>query len=217
MQPYKALVFDWDGTLFDSTAEIVSALQHAFVACERPMPPREACRHVIGLSMPQAMRYLLPEMSEADYPLLMEHYRRYYLGRDHEIVLFDGVFDALQRYREQGYLLAVATGKSRAGLDRALDSSGLRPLFHVTRCADETFSKPHPEMMLQILNVLGLNAGEALMIGDTSHDMQLARNAGTAAAGVSYGAHEREELEAYAPVVIVDSFVEFDRWMSKGA
>lgn len=213
MPTYKALIFDWDGTLFDSTADIVNALQQAFADMSLPVPQREACRHVIGLSLPHAMRFLYPALPEAEYPQLVEHYRRHYLKRDQEIALFDGVVEALQRYREQGYFLAVATGKSRAGLDRALAVSGLGPLFDITRCADETFSKPHPEMLLQILDVLGLNASEALMVGDTSHDMQLARNAGTAAAAVTYGAHPRGELEVFAPVFIADTFREFDQWL----
>lgn len=214
MQVYKALIFDWDGTLFDSTADIVNALQQAFADMSLPVPAREACRHVIGLSLPHAMRFLYPALPEEHYPQLVDHYRRHYLKRDQEITLFEGVAEALQRYRQRGYFLAVATGKSRAGLDRALAVSGLGPLFDITRCADETFSKPHPAMLLQILDVLGLNAGEALMIGDTSHDMQLARNAGTAAAAVTYGAHPRGELEAFAPAFIADTFKELDQWLN---
>lgn len=214
MSPYKALIFDWDGTLFDSTAIIVSSLQSAFAHLQLPVPERGACRHVIGLSLPHAMQHLCPSLPEDAYPELVASYRQHYLGRDHEIVLFDGVVDGLRRYREQGWFLAVATGKSRAGLDRALQVSGLGPLFDVTRCADETFSKPHPEMLLQILDVLGLNAGEALMVGDTTHDMQLARNAGTAAVGVTYGAHERASLAAHEPLFLADSFMEFDQWLS---
>lgn len=214
MSPYKALIFDWDGTLFDSTAIIVSSLQSAFAQLQLPVPERAACRHVIGLSLPQAMQHLCPSLPEDAYPELVAAYRRHYLGRDHEIVLFDGVVEGLQRYREQGWFLAVATGKSRVGLDRALQVSGLGPLFDVTRCADETFSKPHPEMLLQILDVLGLNAGEALMVGDTTHDLQLARNAGTAAVAVTYGAHERASLAAHEPLFLADSFMEFDQWLS---
>lgn len=214
MNSFKALVFDWDGTLFDSTASIVAALQHAFQEMGLAIPPREACLHVIGLGLTDAMRYLNPDLDVADYPRLIEYYRRYYLGRDHEIVLFDGVVEALQRYREAGYFLAVATGKSRNGLDRALDVSGLRALFDITRCADETFSKPHPEMLLQIMDVLGVNAAEVLMVGDTSHDMELARNAGVAAAAVSYGAHPRTVLESFSPLLVADSFKEFDSWLS---
>lgn len=214
MSSFKALVFDWDGTLFDSTASIVAALQNAFQEMGLAIPPREACLHVIGLGLTDAMRYLNPDLAVADYPRLIEYYRRYYLGRDHEIVLFDGVVEALQRYREAGYFLAVATGKSRNGLDRALDVSGLRALFDITRCADETFSKPHPEMLLQIMDVLGVNAAEVLMVGDTSHDMELARNAGVAAAAVSYGAHPRSVLESFSPLLVADSFKEFDSWLS---
>lgn len=213
MQPFKALIFDWDGTLFDSTALIVQSLQSSFADLDLPVPTRDACRHVIGLSLPSAMHYLYPQLPEQRYPELVQAYRRHYLGRDHEVVFFDGVVEALERYARQGVFLAVATGKSRAGLDRALDSTGLRRIFDVTRCADETFSKPHPEMVLQILDVLGLNAADALMIGDTSHDMELARNAGTAAVAVSYGAHERATLQAWNPLFIADSFVEFDQWL----
>lgn len=213
MSSFKALVFDWDGTLFDSTASIVNALQQAFSDMQLPVPSREACCYVIGLGLTDAMRYLSPGLSEADYPRLVDYYRRYYLGRDHEIVLFDGVVEALQRYRQAGYFLAVATGKSRKGLDRALDVTGLRSLFDITRCADETFSKPHPEMLLQIMNYCDVAPDEVLMVGDTSHDMELARNAGTAAVAVTYGAHSGETLMAYAPLALVNSFVEFDQWL----
>lgn len=213
MSSFKALVFDWDGTLFDSTSSIVSALQQAFKDMQLPIPSREACCYVIGLGLTDAMRYLNPALPEADYPRLVDYYRRYYLGRDHEIVLFEGVVEALQRYRDEGYFLAVATGKSRKGLDRALDVTGLRPVFDITRCADETFSKPHPEMLLQIMHFCDVSPDEVLMVGDTSHDMELARNARTRAVAVTYGAHSRETLSTYEPLALVNSFKEFDQWL----
>lgn len=213
MSSFKALVFDWDGTLFDSTASIVGALQHAFSEMKLPIPSREACCYVIGLGLTDAMRYLNPALPEADYPRLVDYYRRYYLGRDHEIVLFDGVVESLQRYRQAGYFLAVATGKSRKGLDRALDVTGLRSVFDITRCADETFSKPHPEMLLQIMQFCDVAPDDVLMVGDTSHDMELARNAGARAVAVTYGAHSSETLVTYKPLALVNSFREFDQWL----
>ena len=210
---FPLLIFDWDGTLFDSTATIVDALQRAFADLGLAVPERVACRHVIGLGLVDALRYLNPSLPESDYPRLVAAYREHYLGGNHRLALFDGVAAALQRYRAMGYFLAVATGKSRHGLDVALDSSGLRPLFDMTRCADESFSKPHPQMIFDILEFTDIAASSALMIGDTSHDMELARNAGTAAVAVSYGAHGRAELLAYAPLACVDSFAELDAWL----
>ncbi len=216
-QRYDLLVFDWDGTLMDSTISIVRAIQHAFRDMGLETPSDERARHVIGLGLVDAMRYLNPDLQEADYLKVVDFYRHYYLSRDHEIELFEGVRDALTRYKQQGFWLAVATGKSRKGLDRALAHSGLAALFDITRCADETFSKPHPAMLEQIMDYTGMDVQRTLMIGDTSHDLMLAKNAGTDAIGVSYGAHPRHELEAHQPVTIADSFVELDQWLSTHA
>ena len=216
-QRYDLLVFDWDGTLMDSTISIVRAIQHAFRDMGLEVPSDERARHVIGLGLVDAMRYLNPNLQETDYLQVVDFYRHYYLSRDHEIELFDGVRDALTRYKQQGFWLAVATGKSRKGLDRARAHSGLAALFDITRCADETFSKPHPAMLEQIMDYTGMDVQRTLMIGDTSHDLMLAKNAGTDAIGVSYGAHPRHELEAHQPVTIADSFAELDAWLSTHA
>lgn len=216
-QRYDLLVFDWDGTLMDSTISIVRAIQHAFRDMGLEVPSEERSRHVIGLGLVDAMRYLNPDLHEADYLRVVDFYRHYYLSRDHEIELFDGVAEALTRYKQQGFWLAVATGKSRKGLDRALGYSGVADLFDITRCADETFSKPHPAMLEQIIDYTGMDARRTLMIGDTSHDLLLAKNAGTDGLGVSYGAHPRHELEAHQPVAIADSFAELDSWLSQHA
>lgn len=211
---YDLLVFDWDGTLMDSTLSIVRAIQLAFRDMEMAVPSDEKARHVIGLGLAEAMRYLDPQLDDADVLRVVDYYRHYYLSRDHEIELFAGVREALNRYKRQGFWLAVATGKSRKGLDRALQNSGLADLFDVTRTADETFSKPHPAMLEQIIDFTGGDSRRTLMIGDTSHDLLLAQNARADGFGVSYGAHPRHELEQYPSVSIADSFAELDTWLS---
>ncbi|MFC4159236.1 HAD-IA family hydrolase [Chitinimonas lacunae] len=212
---FDLIVFDWDGTLADSTALIVHAIQAAFAEAGRPVPSREAASFVIGYALPDAMRYLAPDASDRDLALIMDGYRAHYLARDGEIALFEGVAAALARYKEAGHWLAVATGKSRRGLDRALSSVGFSDLFDITRCADECHSKPHPQMLHEIGDYLGVIAGRTVMIGDTTHDLQMAGNAGTAALGVGYGAHPRAELEALAPLAVFDSFAELDRWLNE--
>lgn len=214
---YDLLVFDWDGTLMDSTASIVRAIQLAFRDLGRAVPTDEQARHVIGLGLADAMRYLDPELEQAEILQVVDYYRHYYLSRDHEIELFAGVREALTRYREQGFWLAVATGKSRKGLERALAHSGMAELFDVTRTADETYSKPHPAMLEQIIDFTGSDPRRTLMIGDTSHDLLLAQNARADGFGVSYGAHPRHELERYPSVCIVDSFAELDAWLTTHA
>ncbi|MFO1379613.1 MAG: HAD-IA family hydrolase [Chitinivorax sp.] len=214
---YDLLVFDWDGTLMDSTASIVRAIQLAFRDMDKPVPSDDKARHVIGLGLADAMRYLDPELDADDVRQVVDCYRHYYLSRDHEIELFAGVREALQRYRQQGFWLAIATGKSRMGLDRALQHSGLGELFDVSRTADETFSKPHPAMLEQIIDYTGSDPRRTLMIGDTSHDLLLAQNARADGFGVSYGAHPRHELEQYQAVSIADSFAELDAWLCRHA
>lgn len=216
-QRYDVLVFDWDGTLMDSTAHIVAAIQQAFRLLALPEPSREAASHVIGLGLREAMEYLCPSLQPADYQQLTGAYRQYYLGQPQATVLFDGVAAALQRYKEQDFLLAVATGKSRIGLDRVLAETGLTGLFDITRCADETFSKPHPAMLQEITDYLGLDVRRAVMVGDTTHDLLMAVNAGCDGVGVSYGAHPKAELLALAPVACCDSFAELDLWLTDNA
>ncbi len=214
---FDLLVFDWDGTLMDSAATIVSSIQNACRDLDLPVPSDAASRHVIGLGLQEAMEMLLPERDQQDYQRLVERYRHYYLGQDQRIPLFEGVAQAIADLHAAGFLLAVATGKSRRGLDRALEHSRLGGYFHSTRCADECHSKPHPCMIEQIMDELGVPTSRTVMIGDTSHDLQMAINAGVNALGVSYGAHPKTHLEALSPLICADSFIELNEWIAENA
>ncbi|WP_249384075.1 HAD-IA family hydrolase [Chitinivorax sp. B] len=214
---YDLLVFDWDGTLMDSTLSIVRAIQHAFRDVGLPSPSDELAKHVIGLGLSDAMRYLDPELSDEILRQLVDAYRHHYLAQHAYIELFEGVAEALVRYRDAGFLLAVATGKSRQGLNRALQTVGMEGMFDVTRCADETFSKPHPAMLEQIMTFTGMDARRTLMIGDTSHDLLLAHNARTDGFAVSYGAHPLEALLVHRPVGVAHTFAELDEWLTQNA
>lgn len=210
---FDLLVFDWDGTLADSTGLITQSIQQAFAEAGLSVPSREAASYVIGYGLNEAMQYLAPEASGAEVARVVEAYKIHYLARDGEILLFEGVAEALARYKAAGYALAVATGKSRRGLDRVLEQTGLGVYFDTTRCADECHSKPHPQMLEQIVEHLAVPVARTVMIGDTTHDLQMAINAGTAGLGVSYGAHPRENLAELAPLGLFDSFGELDNWL----
>jgi len=210
---YELLIFDWDGTLMDSAGFIVDSIQKACADLGIPVPDERACRQIIGLGLIQALQALLPDLPEGDYPRLVERYRHHYLGRDAEIPLFEGVKEGIRDLHAAGFTLAVATGKSMKGLERALDYAGLRAYFSATRCADQTHSKPHPAMVEEILDELMLGKQQALVIGDTSHDMLMAANAGVDRIGVTYGAHLPEDLHEHAPVAVLDSFSEVKTWL----
>lgn len=210
---YQLVVFDWDGTLMDSAAAIVRAITAAACDLGLEAPPEARARHVIGLGLVDALRHAVPELAEADYPKMVERYRFHYLARDHELVLFPGVFEMIGQLADAGVVLAVATGKSRLGLDRALAQSGLGRFFHGTRCADECFSKPHPEMLEQLMDELGVEPCHTLMVGDTTHDLQMARNAGVDALAVSFGAHPRSVLEEAQPHALVETPAGLAEWL----
>jgi phosphoglycolate phosphatase len=214
---FDLIVFDWDGTLMDSTATIVRSIQGACRDLGLAEPSDDAARHIIGLGLNEAIAQLLPELPESEFPHLIERYRYYYLGKDHEIPLFTGAEVVVRDLHAAGFLLGVATGKSRRGLDRGLDHTGLRPYFHATRCADECFSKPHPEMLEQLMDELGMARGRTLMIGDTSHDLLMAKNAGVASLAVSYGAHARADLLTHAPLECVGNIQEMETWLLANA
>jgi phosphoglycolate phosphatase len=180
-QQFDLIVFDWDGTLMDSTAHITRSIQAACRDLGLPVPADEAASYVIGLGLRDALQIAAPTLDPVDYPKLAERYRFHYLIKGEQTELFDGVRGMLQSLRDEGYLLAVATGKSRVGLNRALDQSRLTSLFDGTRCADETFSKPHPAMLHELTRELGQDVSRTVMIGDTTHDLQMAKNAGAAA------------------------------------
>ncbi|MDR3053903.1 MAG: HAD-IA family hydrolase [Zoogloeaceae bacterium] len=205
MPKFDLIVFDWDGTLMDSAATIVHAIQSASRDLGQPVPDDATARHVIGLGLEDALRHVAPNLPATQYPEMAERYRHHYFSRSHELFLFEGVRELLIELAEQGVTLAVATGKSQQGLDRALDHFGLRPSFQALRCADQCPSKPHPQMLFELMEELGRQPEHTLMIGDTTHDLQMAQNAGTASVGVSYGAHPAASLRALAPLVCVDS------------
>ena len=212
-QQFDLIVFDWDGTLMDSTAHIVRSIQAACRDLGVPAPADAAAGYVIGLGLRDALRIAAPSLAERDYAKLADRYRFHYLLGDRTIELFAGVRELLEELRGVGYLLAVATGKSRVGLSRALDAARLTSLFDATRCADETFSKPHPAMLQEIARELGQDLRRIAMIGDTTHDLQMAVNAGTAAIAVAYGAHPATALLACTPAFCAHSVAELADWL----
>jgi phosphoglycolate phosphatase len=214
---YDLLVFDWDGTLVDSAAHIVESIQAACRDLELPVPSDAQARYIIGLGLADAMAHLLPALPPARYPDVAERYRHHYTRGDQRVRLFEGAREGIERLHARGFLLGVATGKSRRGLDRALQDSGLRPFFCASRCADEGFPKPHPEMLLHLIEILSVSPERTLMIGDTSHDLEMARGAGVPAVAVAYGAHEAAHLKPLAPVACVASFAELIAWLETHA
>ncbi len=214
---YKLLIFDWDGTLMDSAAAIVDSLQWACRDLGVRVPTEAEARYIIGLGLDDAMQTLLPELDPGAYPSLVDRYRHHFLLRDAGTGLFPGTADAVRKLHGAGHLLAIATGKSRRGLDRALEATGLAAYFHRTRCADEGYSKPNPGMLRCLLEDLSVEAREALMIGDTTHDMDMARAAGVDALAVSYGAHARQSLLESRPIACVDREHELWRWLDAHA
>lgn len=214
---FELIVFDWDGTLMDSAATIVASVQAASRDLALPVPSERSARHIIGLGLQDAMTYLFPQVHASEYEAVADRYRHHYLTRDHEIPVFDGIREILEDLATRGHLLAVATGKGRRGLDRALETTGLGVFFHATRCADEAFSKPHPGMLLELMDQLGVGSKAALMIGDTTHDLEMARNAGVSGVAVSYGAHPREMLVAQAPLACLDNVPELRAWIDRNA
>jgi phosphoglycolate phosphatase len=198
-QPHSLLIFDWDGTLMDSANKIVTCFQAAATDCGLPVPDTKLVEHQLGLTREIAWSNILSAMAvPADpglYKSASDRYRDYFLELDQTpMPLYEGVVEGIQQLEEAGYLLAIATGKARRGLDRALGETDLRKHFVTTRCADEAFSKPHPKMLLDILEFCGCEAEQALMVGDTTYDMDMARNAGMDGLAVAYGVHAETEL-----------------------
>jgi len=213
---YELIVFDWDGTLMDSEARIVACLQMAAGDLGLPVPSPAASRDIIGLGLHQAVARLFGEQDEAGVQRIADAYRVHFLGDAvAPSALFEGVEQVLRQLEAAGYMLAVATGKSRRGLDKELERTGLGPLFHYTRCADETFSKPHPQMMLDILDYLGMQPERAVMVGDTEYDVQMARGARADAVGVSYGVHAPERLLAQGALHCLDDIAELPAWLGQ--
>ncbi len=214
---YDLLVFDWDGTLMDSTVIIVASLQAACADLGLPVPTDERARHIIGLGLYDAMAHVLPGVNPSVYPQVVERYGHHFRLRDPATPLFAGVEETLRGLNETGHRLAIATGKSRRGLDRALEKTGLGALFHATRCGEESASKPQPGMLIDLMQMLGAEPGRTLMIGDTTHDLQMAINAGVAGVAVAYGAHPREQLVALQPLACMDHPRDLWRWLQRNA
>lgn len=211
---YPLLVFDWDGTLMDSEARIVSCISASLADLGLPALEKSAIRNIIGLGLREAVDRLLPGSDATLHERLAERYRFHFLDTAHApSMLFPGVRETLQRLHEQGYLLAVATGKGRQGLNSVLEETGCADLFHITRCADECHSKPHPQMLLEIMQDLAVEPRDTLMIGDTEYDMHMANNAGTAALAVTCGVHARERLLECAPLACLESITELPAWL----
>ncbi len=214
---YDLIVFDWDGTVMDSTAVIAGSIQAACRDLGLPVPCDEDARHVIGLGLGQALRHAVPAAPESMYEPLADRYRFHFLAQDRQIPLFEGARETIEELHEAGYWLGIATGKSRAGLERVLDSSGLKAYFHATRTADQTFSKPNPAMLFELMDELAVAPERTLMIGDTTHDVQLAQNAGVDAVAVGYGAHPPEQLQELEPLALVADFAELRAWLRNNA
>ncbi len=211
---FDLIVFDWDGTLMDSEARIVDCLTNAFRDVGVDPPRREVARNVIGLGMDEAMQALWPVANEAQRRQVIERYRHHFLvANQTPSALFAGAREVVLELHRRGTLLAVATGKSRRGLDLVLDETGLGAYFHATRCADQTFSKPHPLMLQEILDVLGVRPADALMVGDTEYDMQMASNAGVSALAVCYGVHAADRLLAHRPLGCLASIADLPAWL----
>ena len=212
---FDLIAFDWDGTLFDSTALIARCIQAACADVGAAVPSDRDASFVIGMGLSEALRHAAPELPRERYPELADRYRHNYFAQQHEILMFDGALAMLASLKARRHRLAVATGKSRRGLDEALQSKQLQGLFDATRTADETTSKPHPQMLLELMAETGASPERTLMIGDTTHDLQLAANAGAASIGVSYGAHDHRSFEGFATRHVAHSVTELGDWLTK--
>jgi len=214
---FDLIAFDWDGTLFDSTAIIVRSIQAAVRDVGGTVPSERQAAYVIGMALMPALAHAAPDVPPDKYPLLGERYRHHYLAHQNDLSLFDGVLPMLADLKARHHWLAVATGKSRRGLDEALRSVQLHGVFDGSRTADETAGKPHPRMLQELMREFGVEPERTLMVGDTTHDLQMARNAGCASVGVSYGAHEPEAFAALQPRYVAHSVQELHRWLLEHA
>ncbi|MDP1739888.1 MAG: HAD-IIIA family hydrolase [Polaromonas sp.] len=214
---FDLIAFDWDGTLFDSTNIIVRCIQAAVRDVGGTVPSDEAAGYVIGLGLMQALAHAAPDVPQDKYPELGARYRHHYVTHQNDLSLFDGVLAMLAALKARGHLLTVATGKSRHGLDEALHAVELKGRFDGSRTADETAGKPHPRMLHELMEEFGVSADRTLMIGDTTHDLQMALNAGCASVGVSYGAHESGAFGALKPRYVAHSVQQLHDWLARYA
>jgi len=214
MTPFKLVVFDWDGTLIDSLARIVASMQAA--ALDLGLTPRspDAVHDIVGLALEEAIFRLHPDLDPAELQTMRDRYAHHYVEGDRiPSAFYPGVPELLQQLRQDGVLLSVATGKSRKGLDRIMKAHGVEPLFHSSRCADETRSKPEPDMLLEILRQHDVEPADAVMVGDTEFDLEMARRAGVPSVGVTWGAHDITRLRRHGPKICVDTVEELSRWL----
>ncbi len=217
MSRYELVIFDWDGTLMDSTGLIAACIQQSCRDMGLAVPAESEAKWVIGLGFLQSVEHVAPGLDRPRQLELAESYRRHFVAREHEAPLFAGIPELLAALRARERRLAVATGKARRGLDRALASSGLAPFFEATRCADEGFPKPHPDMVLRLLEATGVEPARAVLVGDTTHDLELAANAGVDAVAVCYGAHDEALLRARAARHYAASVEDLSRWLERHA
>lgn len=214
---FDLIAFDWDGTLFDSTALITRSIQMAVRDVGGTVPNDKDAAYVIGMGLMQALAHAAPDVPADKYPELGARYRHHYISHQNDISLFDGVLAMLADLKSRHHWLAVATGKSRHGLDEALHAVELKGVFHGSRTADETAGKPHPRMLQELMREFGVAPERTLMIGDTTHDLQMAINAGCPSVGVSYGAHEPQAFEALRPILVAHSVRELHDWLLANA
>lgn len=214
---FDLIAFDWDGTLFDSTALIARSIQLAVRDVGGSMPSTDAAAWVIGMALPQALAHVAPDVPPEKHAELGHRYRYHYLKHQNDLSLFDGVLELLQALRTRGHLLAVATGKSRRGLNEALQQAQLRGVFDGSRTADETAGKPHPLMLQELMAEFDVPPERLLMVGDTTHDLAMAQAAGCASVGVAYGAHDTQGFAAHHPLYVAPSVAALHQWMQESA
>ena len=214
---FDLIAFDWDGTLFDSTRLIVRCIQSACADIGTTVPSDRDASYVIGLGLVDALRHAAPDLAPERYRELGARYRHHYVASQHDVMLFEGTLEMLRALKASNHALAVATGKTRRGLDESLRQADMQSLFDATRTADETAGKPDPLMLHELMRELGCSAARTLMVGDTTHDLQLAANAGCASVAVSFGAHEPEAFVEFAPLFIAHSTDELRRWLEGNA
>lgn len=214
MSQYQLIVFDWDGTLMDSTGHIVSCMRQAITKLELEPLDDSQISHIIGLGLTEAVQTLYPNGNTTLWSSLADCYRQTWLSSPEESPLFDNAIPLLQQLAEQNIFLGVATGKSRRGLDKVLNATGLGDLFVATRSADECHSKPHPQMILELMDFVGLHGSDTIMIGDTEFDLLMAKNAGADSLGITHGAHDENKLVACEPKAIVHDLHQVQHWLN---
>lgn len=217
LRRFDLLVFDWDGTLFDSTAVIAEAIRQAVKDVGGEDPGFERASHVIGMGLVSALRWVAPGLTDDQYQTVASRYVVHYNAKADDLCFFPGILDMLIELKGMGYRLAIATGKSRRGLDHVLAKLPVHDLFCDSRTADQTEGKPSPVMLLELMQACNCHANNTLMVGDTSHDLQMAMNADCAAVGVSYGAHPLSQLEACSPLFIASSPTELHQGLLRYA